>query len=231
MSIAQRIAIPERSGSAVSGQRPADARLERRTGLRPRVAGFAYVTLLPPAAFAVHQLRYWLAFGSNAAIELQRTGHSYLHSVVPWLIVLLTLAAGVFLRRLGRAFSGHTSPARFGLSLTAFWLVCSVALVAIFACQEFLEGLFATGHPAGWEGIFGYGGWWSIPAASCVGLVLATVLHGARWLVQEVARRRARPFLAAFGRPLRVVRPRDAVLVPAAPMVKGWSGRGPPTLA
>lgn len=199
-------------------------------GARARVAGFASVTLLPPAAFAVHQLRYMLAFGGHAGLELQRTGHSYLHSVVPWLVVLVALAAGGFLRSLGRAFAGHTSVARFTLSLTAMWLVCSVALVAIFAGQEFLEGSFATGHAAGWAGIFGYGGWWSIPAALSVGLVLAALLHGARRLVQEVARRRASPYLVAIGAALRPARPRDAVMVRPMPLVSGWSGRGPPTL-
>jgi hypothetical protein len=202
-----------------------------RAGVRARIAGFAYVGLFPPAAFAVHQLRYWLAYGSSAGVELQRTGHSYLHSVVPWLVLLLALAVGGFLRALGRAFAGQTSRARFTLSLTAMWLVCSAALIAIFACQEFLEGLFATGHPGGLAGVFGYGGCWSIPAALSIGLVLATVLHGARWLVREVARRGARRFLAVvIGPVLRPARPRDAVVVLPAPLVSGWSGRGPPTL-
>jgi hypothetical protein len=203
---------------------------QAHAGRRARIAGIAYVALLPPAAFAVHQLRYWLAFGSKAGVELQRTGHSYLHSVVPWLVLLLALAVGGFLRALGRAFAGHTSPARFTLSLTAMWLACSAALITIFACQETLEGLFATGHPAGWVGIFGYGGWWSIPAALCIGLVLAALLHGARWLVREVAHRRARPYLLVVGPVLRLARPRDAVVVRPAPLVSGWSGRGPPTL-
>jgi len=195
-----------------------------------RLTGFAYAAMLPPAAFAVHQLRYWLAYGSNAGIELERTGHSYLHSVVPWLVLAVALAVGGFLRALGRAFAGHTSRTRFTLSLTAMWLVCSAALVAIFACQEFLEGLFATGHPAGWVGIFGYGGWWSIPVAVCIGLVLATVLHGARWLVREVARKQARPHAAVIGPAPLVARPSGAVLVAPAPLVNGWSGRGPPRL-
>jgi hypothetical protein len=202
-----------------------------RAGARARIAGFAYVALLPPAAFAVHQLRYWLAYGSSAGVELQRTGHSYLHSVVPWLVLLLALAVGGFLRALGRAFAGQTSRARFTLSLTAMWLMCSAALIAIFACQEFLEGLFATGHPAGLVGIFGYGGWWSIPAALSIGLVLATVLHGARWLVREVAALRAPQCLSVVGLAPRVAgRARDAVIVCPAPLVAGWSGRGPPTL-
>jgi hypothetical protein len=186
--------------------------------------------VLPPAAFAVHQLRYWLAYGSHAGVELQRTGHSYLQSVVPWLVLLLALAIGALLRALGRAFAGHTSPAQFTLSLTAMWLVCSAALVAVFACQEFLEGLFATGHPSGLAGIFGYGGWWSIPAALCIGLVLGSVLHGARWLVREAAGRRARRYRTVTVPALHPARPRDAVVVRPAPLVRGWSVRGPPTL-
>jgi hypothetical protein len=201
---------------------------KRGAGVRARIAGFAYVALLPPAAFAVHQLRYMLAFGGHAGIELQRTGHSYLHSVVPWLVVLLALVAGGFLRALGRAFAGQTSAARFSLSLTALWMACSATLVAIFVCQEFLEGLFATGHPGGLAGIFGYGGWWSIPVAVCVGLVVATVLHGGRWLVREVAHRRGRARLIVVARVMRVARPRDAVVVRPASLVKGWSVRGPP---
>jgi hypothetical protein len=201
-----------------------------RRGVRSVVAGHASAALLAPAAFAVHQLRYMLAFGGHAGIELQRTGHSYLHSVVPWLVLLVALAVGGFLRALGRAFASQTSPRRFTLSLAAMWLVCSAALVAIFACQEFLEGLFASGHPGGLVGIFGYGGLWSIPAVVCVGLVLAAILHGARWLVREVARRRARPYLIAIGPVPRVRRPRDAVFVRPAPLVSGWSGRGPPRL-
>jgi hypothetical protein len=219
------------SNGAMTGRRAITASRRSRAKLRAWIAEAAYVALLPPAAFAVHQLRYWLAFGSHAGVELQRTGHSYLHSVVPWLIVLVALAVGGFLRALGRAFAGHTSPARFTVSFTALWLVCSTALVAIFASQEFLEGLFATGHPAGWVGIFGYGGWWSIPAAVCVGLVLAAVLHGARWLVREVAARRAQARLGVIRPVARAARPRDVGVVCPAPLAGGRSSRGPPALS
>ncbi|HUO72308.1 MAG TPA: hypothetical protein VMU39_16180 [Solirubrobacteraceae bacterium] len=197
----------------------------RRFGLR----GLGQVALLPPAAMLVHQLRFMLAFGSGAGFELQRTGHSYLHSLVPWVVLLLALVAGGFLRGLGRALAGQRSLPRYTLSLAGLWLVCSVALVAIYVCQEFLEGLFATGHPAGLAGIFGFGGWWSIPVAVCVGLVLAAWFHGARWVLDAVARRRGGGALPRL--PVRIVsarRPSD-VLVPAlAPLADGWSGRGPP---
>ncbi|HUA45851.1 MAG TPA: hypothetical protein VMA77_11520 [Solirubrobacteraceae bacterium] len=199
-----------------------------RPSRRVPIGASAAVALLPPAAFAVHQLRYMLAFGGNAGIELQRTGHSYLHSVVPWLVVLMALVAGGFLRALGRAFEGHTSLPRYTSSLVGLWLACAACLVAIFAAQELLEGFFLTGHPAGWVGVFGYGGWWSIPAALCVGFVLAALLHGAHWVVRRVEESRSQVKRAWSGAPLPVARPLDVLVASPAPLVGGWSDRGPP---
>jgi hypothetical protein len=198
---------------------------DRRVGFR--VLGRA--ALMPAAAFAVHELRFVLAFGGHASVELQRTGHSYLHSVVPWVVLLIAVSVGGFLWALGRALSGQTSLPRYTFSLTGLWFVCSAALVAIYVSQEFLEGLFAAGHPAGLAGIFGYGGWWSIPAAVCVGLVLAAVFHGARRVLNEVAKRRVPPVTGSPGRACAMPVPRDAVLARLVPLAEGWSGRGPPS--
>ena len=183
---------------------------------------------MPAAALAVHQLRYWLAFGSHTGAQLQAQGHSYLHSVAPWIVLLLAISAGAFLRALGRALGGHRSLSSYTVSFAGLWLACSACLVAIYVSQEFLEGLFATGHPSGLVGIFGYGGWWSIPAALAVALVLAAVFHGARWTLDEVARRYGTP---APARDVRAAPVRCPRLVPAprlAPLAAGWSGRGPP---
>ena len=192
------------------------------------MTGMAPVALLPAAAFVVHQLRFLLAFGSGAGVELQRTGHSYLHSLVPWIVLLIALTVGVFLRAAGRALAGQRSLPRYALSLTGLWALCSVALVAIYVCQEFLEGLFATGHPAGLAGIFAYGGWWSIPAAIAVALVLATLFHGARWVLDEVARRHAQRPVRSPRRAAATPPPRDVLVFPLPPLVGGRSGRGPP---
>jgi hypothetical protein len=195
---------------------------------KSRVRGLARAATVPAAAMAVHQLRYLLAYGNGAALELQRQGHSYLHSLVPWTILGLGLAAGAFLSALGRAMSGQTSAPRYGLSLMGLWLSCSACLIAVYAGQEFLEGLFATGHPAGLAGIFGYGGWWAIPAAVCVGLVLAALLHGARWVLHEVATRRSparRP--PSMPGAMRLL-PHDIALPRPTPLALGWCGRGPP---
>jgi hypothetical protein len=190
--------------------------------------GLARAAVVPIAAFAVHQLRYLLAFGTGAGAELQRQGHSYLHSVVPWLVLTIGLSAGAFLSSLGRALSGQTTVPRYGLSLVGLWLTCCACLLAIYICQEFLEGLFATGHPAGVAGVFGYGGGWAIPSALCVGLVLAALLHGARWILHEVASRRGPHARVARSRPARGPRPVSAMLPRLAPLALGWCGRGPP---
>jgi hypothetical protein len=188
------------------------------------------MALLPVAAFAVHQLRYLLAFGWNDGAVLRMTGHSYLHSVVPWLVLALGLVVGGFLRAVGRALSGQRTLPRYAVSLAGLWLLCSAALVAIFASQEFLEGLVTTGHAAGLTGIFGYGGWWAIPAALCVGLVLACLLHGAVWVLNEVARRRLGTRILVAARVAPSLRARGVLLPRLTPLAYGWSGRGPPRL-
>jgi hypothetical protein len=199
--------------------------LSQRRSVATRLAPLA---MMPAAAFAVHQLRYWLAFGDGARAVLARQGHAYLHSLAPWLVLLLALAAGAFLRALGRAFTGDCSVRRYAVSFAALWLACCVCLVVIYASQELLEGLLATGHPRGVPGIFGYGGWWAVPASVFVGLVLAALLHGARWVLRTTAERH---LLRSSPRPRRAPRfrrPADALVPRPAPVAAGWSGRGPP---
>jgi hypothetical protein len=183
---------------------------------------------MPAGAVAVHELRYLLAFHGDAGVALQRQGHAYLHSVAPWIVLLIAIAAGAFLRALGRAFGGECTLRRYTVSLTALWLMCSVSLVAIYVSQEFLEGLFATGHPTGLAGVFGYGGWWAIPAAVGVGLALAAAFHGARWVLHEVAKRCVRRIAVVRATAAAVRAPRDVLVPRLAPIAGGWSGRGPP---
>lgn len=184
--------------------------------------------MIPVAAFAVHQLRFLLAFGGGAGAELRETGHSYFHSVVPWIMLVVGLSVGAFLWSLGRAVSGRRSASGRGLSFLKLWLVCAACLLAIYCTQETLEGLFATGHPTGIEGIFGFGGLWSIPSAVGVGLVLAVLMFGARWTLDEVSRRcGVRTEHPARRIPLAGV-PHEVVRVPIEPLVGGWCDRGPP---
>ena len=199
-----------------------------RLGLGP-LRWLARGALMPAAALVVHQLRFELAYGGGAGLELERQGHSYLHSVAPWLVLLIGVGVGSFLWALGRSVAGYRSPSRYGASLLGLWLVCTLSLIAIYTTQELLEGWLATGHPAGLIGVFGYGGCWAIPVAALIGLVLATIFHGARWVLDEIAERRERS--VAGLRPRRrvvVVRPLDAPAPCPQPIAGGWSGRGPP---
>ena len=198
-------------------------------GGRLRVLG--PVVLMPAAAFGVHQLRYYLAYGSAAGAMLARTGHSYLHSVVPWIVLLVAVAA--------RRVPGGARPRRRWAAIPrplyasrcwgCGWLA-QRAWSRSSLTQEFLEGLFATGHPAGLAGIFGYGGWWSIPAALCIGLVLAALFHGALWVLDEVARRHARPRPHRRTRAAPTLSPVDVLLPRLAPLAEGCCRRGPPSL-
>ncbi len=200
-----------------------------RSGRRWTFVALGRVALLPPAAFAVHQLRYMLAYGGHAGVMLERTGHSYLHSIVPWIMLALALVLGGFLAALGKAFAGHDTAARYTGSLLGMWLACSASLIAIFACQEFLEGLLATGHPGGLAGIFGYGGWWAVPVAAVIGLLLAAIMHGALWVLREVAARHVRRAAVWSGPAVALPHPVELLLLLLRPpLVGGWSGRGPP---
>jgi hypothetical protein len=186
--------------------------------------------LVPVAAFAVHQLRYLLSYGSGASAELADTGHSYLHSVVPWIMLLVGMSVGAFLWSLGRAAAGKRTASGKGLSVFALWLVCAACLLAIYGIQEFLESLFAAGHPTGIAGIFGFGGLWAIPSSAGVGLVLAAILHGARWTLEQIRSRHRSPRYVPAQRGHRVMRPSEVARKPIAPLVRGWSDRGPPRL-
>src|SRR5579862_7466929 len=132
--------------------------------------------LLPLAAFALHQLRYSLAYGSNAGSALAAQGHSYLNSLAPWLALLIAVGAGSFLLRVARALStgADAHPRR---SFVGLWALASLSLLAIYTLQELLEGFFAAGHPTGLEGVFGHGGWWAVVLAPPIAAALALLLR------------------------------------------------------
>jgi hypothetical protein len=195
-----------------------------RRSLRNALAGRGFV-LFPAAAFAVHQLRYELAYGSRSGAVLSAQGHGYLDSLAPWVVVLLALGLGSFLVRIAKAGAGEgdLTPRR---ALGALWALSSVSLVAVYSAQEWLEGSFEAGHPGGLAGIFGHGGWWAIPLAVGIGLVVAVLLRAASVVVETVARlaarRRLQLMISGLSRPVEVPRFRRAVLAGNS------SGRAPP---
>ncbi|HEY0343672.1 MAG TPA: hypothetical protein VGC59_03430 [Solirubrobacteraceae bacterium] len=187
--------------------------------------------LFPVGAVVVHQLRYSLAFGDDASRELADQGHAYLHELTPWIVLALALAVGGLIARLARAWHSGESDDGAGHRLAMLWAAAAAGLFAIYVGQEFLEGLFATGHPQGLAGILGDGGLWALPAAIAVGGLLALLIRGGRALVARVARlRRERPRIETAPTPARVVRPSSLVLPRLAPLASACAGRAPPVL-
>lgn len=194
---------------------------------RGGLPGGSGLLLVPAAALLVHQLRYTLAYGSQAGSQLAATGHSYQHSLVPWVILTLGIGLSSFLRRAAHAMrSGETGPfAR--LSAVGLWAVTTVGLIAVYALQESLEELYASGHPTGVTGIFGHGGWWAVPSAVVVAIGVVALLRAGRAVLRFAGRLAARPVRL---RPLPPGLPAAVMLVAPAPLARAAAGRAPPHL-
>jgi hypothetical protein len=183
------------------------------------------ILVMPAAAFAVHQLRYWLAYGSRANAELAAQGHSYLSSLVPWTILALAVAAGLFLRRLAHAAGGRSGAPAARLTAPMLWLATWMGLVAIYAVQETLESFLATGHPGGMAGVIGHGGWWAVPVAAAVSALVTAVLLLGRVLLRLAATAPRRRWHDASA-PVPV----GVATVVVRPLARAAAGRAPPAL-
>ena len=179
--------------------------------------------LFPAAAFAVHQLRYELAYGSHAGAALSAQGHGYLTSLAPWVAVLVAFALGSFLARLARAGGGRHG-ARQRRAFGELWLLASGCLLATYSLQEWLEGAFAAGHPGGLVGVFGHGGWWAIVLSIAAGLVVSALLRVAA-VVAEILSRVAPASSAALRLLVRLV---SVSLLRLAPLAEASASRAPP---
>src|ERR671936_2612673 len=124
---------------------------------------------LAACAYAVHSLRYALAYGSHAGAELQRQGHAYLGAAPVLLTALLALGAGELIRAAARGDRHAGAPA----PLLRVWALAAVALVGIFGIQELLEGMVAAGHASGLQAVGGGGGWLPAPLSGGFGVLFA----------------------------------------------------------
>jgi len=198
------------------------SRLQR--GGLPSGAG---LLLIPAAALVVHQLRFWLTYGSAADAQLTASGHSYQTSLVPWVVLTLGIGLSSFLRRAAHAVRSGETGSFVRLSPARLWAVTTVGLVAIYTVQESLEELYASGHPTGFSGIFGHGGWWAIPSAAAVAIAVVALLRLGRAVLRLAGRAGARR--PRFGRALPTF-PAIVLLVAPAPLARAAAGRAPPHL-
>jgi hypothetical protein len=193
--------------------------------LPPRLRAAA---LMPAAVLTVHQLRFLLAFGGGSGEELEKEGHQYLSALAAPIAMSVAIVVGLFFARLASAWrvgAGEDPVPRRGFLRLA--LLIGASLLALYSCQELLEGMLSSGHPGGFDGVFGDGGWWAAPLSLVCGLVIAAALRGARAAIRWAAARR-RPATAPHGRPAPAPRPRRLALPRPVPMAGAAAGRAPP---
>jgi hypothetical protein len=199
--------------------------------MRERRTRHLGIALFPLGALAMHQVRYELAFGSDASRELAAHGHGYLQAVTPLVVLAAALGLGGWLARLARAWRSGEPDRGTGRRLVALWALASTGLFAIYVGQESLEALLAAGHPQGLAAILGDGGLWALPAAVLIGGLLALVVRGGRALEAHVARIGRRRSPIARERAPRLVRRPAAVALPRlAPLARACAGRAPPAV-
>ncbi len=210
--------------------------------LSPRLRAAA---LMPAAVLTVHQLRYLFAFGGGTGQELEKEGHQYLSALAAPIAMSVAIVVGLFVARLASAWRegeatadppsrGARAARRGGDVRRSAWrglprlsLTIGIALLALYSCQELLEGMLSSGHPGGFDGVFGDGGWWAVPLSLACGLVIAAALRGARAAIRWAAARHRRP-KPLHGRPTPAPRPRRLALPRPVPLASAAAGRAPP---
>jgi hypothetical protein len=198
---------------------------------------FRAAALMPAAVLTVHQLRFVLAFGGSSGEELEKEGHQYLSALAAPIAMSVAIVVGLFFARLASAWREGVgkSDARHGAAGDpASWrgflrltLLIAASLLVLYSCQELLEGMLSNGHPEGFDGVFGDGGWWAAPLSLVCGLAIAAALRGARAAIRWVVSRRRRP-TTPHQRPAAAPRPRRLTLPRLVPLAGAAAGRAPP---
>jgi hypothetical protein len=213
---------------------------------------FRAAALMPAAVLTVHQARFMLAFGGSSGEELEKEGHQYLSALAAPIAMSVAIVVGLFFARLASAWrdgagegdahggaarrdgaaSSH-EPAKDPASWRGFLrlaLLIAASLLVLYSCQELLEGMLSSGHPEGFDGVFGDGGWWAVPLSLLCGLAIAAALRGARAAIRWVVSRRRRP-TTSHERPAAAPRPRRLALPRLVPLAGAAAGRAPPLAA
>jgi hypothetical protein len=198
----------------------------RRTSRIARAA-----SLLSLGALAVHELRYWLAYGRAAGEALAEQGHGYMSDLGGALVVLAlatllgTLLAGALAPRARPA----NEPAGAAFRRTA--ALYALALAAIFCAQELTEGAIAAGHPAGLAAVLADGGWVFLPLTLAIGALCSVACLALRGVDRTLARITARR--RPSRRPARVTRRHVSPARPPLTSLNlgfGFARRPPPLL-
>jgi hypothetical protein len=182
--------------------------------------------VLASAAFALHQLRYLIAFGDSTSTELARQGHGYMADALPVLLVIgISIPLATLVRaRLGGGVAGRSLPQRA--------VLFAAIVLSIYVAQESAEGLLAAGHPTGPGAALASGGWMALPLAAGLGIcaaILFRLLEGVELALAKAWDRRGLPRASRiFGRSRPEVG--GVRLRLRAPLAFGLARRPPPPL-
>jgi hypothetical protein len=184
--------------------------------------GLRLAALIALGAFGLHQLRYLIDGGAHS---LAGEEHSYMTGLFPAIAVLVLAAT---LATLIRGTEG-ASPARAPITRrTAFF---AFALLAVYAGQESVEGILASGHFGGLAAVFGGDGWLAVPLALGIAAllsVMARALEGVERAIALAHDQRARTRAPAVrGRAL----PGRGFRLTTSPLAFGLARRPPPAPA
>ncbi len=196
------------------------ATLKARALTNPRARSASLIAI---GAFAIHQIRYLLISGELGGEDLLQRGHSYLIHALPLLggLLLAALTAWVVRRTV---FDGDGPLPSRRLRAASY----AIGIVAVFCCQELIEGALLTGHVGGLGAIFSTGGWAAMPLAALFGLIAALIDRGVEAVEALAAPESAKPSTelapSTPGTPLLSF---DLL----APLAFGLARRPPPSLA
>jgi hypothetical protein len=179
--------------------------------------------ILAVGAVALHQLRYLLAPSAESA----QHAHGYMTELLaPIAVLILAAAIATLVRGTEGASPAH---APLGRRIALFGL----ALVAIHACQETLEGLMATEDAGGFiASSLTSGGWIALPLAFVVSIAAALLARALEVIERAIAVVHAAPRMrsrapAVRGRALAARGPR----LSSSPLAFGLARRPPPSPA
>lgn len=183
--------------------------------------------LLLLGALSLHELRFLIDVG-HGGVGTGGHGHGYLLLAGPIIGMVAAILLGSLVVR-----SAVCSPsARVQrVRVARVWPLAAAALLAIYTSQELVEGAVAPGHPSGLDGVFGNGGWVSIPLSLAIGAVIALLVR----ITQRVAD--ASPVGRGWLSDLtQLVLPSTSCFSPVArtigkrrrPLAFRLAGRGPP---
>ena len=179
--------------------------------------------LLSLAAVVMHELRYLSWLGGAHAHPGGHVPGGWLSLLAPVLTVIVAVA---FATALAAAARSRTPTPDRRVRMRNLWLIATGGLLAMFACQELVQGALHPDHPFGIHGLLGHGGWTVVPLSLLLGGIVAIAVG----VVRELERRWGYAGERLMVWPARARLVHTGAVLPACgrPLAENIAGRSPP---